>query len=100
MRDDPFFKIERARGEDKTEFLAVIQSEPKKSTLNPAWMDLKYLSKQICNGDYDCPLRFKFYSWRNSGYHRYYGEFETTINTMRQGTLDYNLLNKNKVIDG
>lgn len=99
-KDDPFFYIERARGEDKNEFLKIIQSTPCKSTLSPTWMNLKYLAKEICNGDYDCPLRFKFYSWRDSGYHKFYGQFETTINALIQGVLDYNLTNNGNIIEG
>ena len=74
--DDPFIYIERARETNKEEFIKVIQTEPVKSDLNPSWRNLKYEAKEICNGDLSCPLRFKIHSWRNSGHHKFFGEFE------------------------
>jgi len=36
-------------------------------------------------------LRFKIYSWRNSGYHKFYGEFQTTLAQIVKGEKEYNL---------
>jgi len=45
--NDPFIYIERARREDKSEFIKVIQTEPNKSNLNPSWENNMYEAKEI-----------------------------------------------------
>ena len=98
--NDPFFYIERARSENHDEFLKVFQSDPKRHTLNPTWMNMKHEAKAIWNGDYDWPLKFKLYSWRNSGYHRFYGEFLTSINQINNGVNEYSLFKDEKIVEG
>ena len=94
--NDPFIYIERARREDRSEFIKVIQTEPNKSNLNPSWENNMYEAKEIWNGDLECPLRFRVYSWRSNGYHKFYGEFETTLQSVSQGNQDYNLFKNGK----
>ena len=89
--DDPFFYIERARSENQDEFLKVIQSEPVRKSLNPTWTNQMYAAKEISNGDLDCPLRFKVYSWRNSGYHKFFGEMQTSLTNIKRGQTVYSL---------
>lgn len=97
--DDPFIYIERARSQSVDEFLKVIQTEPVRSNLNPSWHHLCYPAKELCNGNFECPIKFKVYSWRNSGYHKFYGEFETTIEQIRQGNHLFNLTKDGSVLE-
>jgi len=70
-----------------------------RSSLNPSWHHLCYPAKELCNGDLNCPLKFKVYSWRDSGYHKFFGEFQTTIEQIRQGNHSFNLMKDDNVLN-
>ncbi|CAI2365621.1 unnamed protein product [Moneuplotes crassus] len=93
--DNPFIYIERQRSEDHHEFIKVIQVEPIIGSLNPTWENLKYEVREICNGDPKLKLVFKVYSWKNSGYHKYYGHFETTLEEIKGGKREFSLCDIN-----
>ena len=63
-------------------------------------MNQRHEAKELWNGNYDLPLKIRVYSWRNSGYHKFYGEFETTINQIASGVIDYNLYKNEQIIPG
>lgn len=62
---DPFLIFSRA-AEDGT-FVDVHKTEVRKFTLNPDWMPFSIKVNQLCNNDYERPIRIQCMDW-NSKY--------------------------------
>lgn len=52
---------------------------------------MRYTAKKFCNGDENNRIKFKFYSWKDNGYHKPYGEFVTTLRQLKMGETKYEL---------
>lgn len=89
--DDPFYFIERSREPDSDEFIRILQGTTQRGTTDPTWNRLKYKARKICNGDENNRIKFKFYSWSDSGDHTPYGEFITSLNQLKNGEHSYQL---------
>ena len=63
-------------------------------------MNQRHEVKELWNGNYDLPLKIRVFSWRNSGYHKFYGEFQTSISQIANGVIDYNLFKDDQIVPG
>ena len=96
--DDPFYFVERSRSPDSQDFVRIIQSPVARGTNNPIWRNVMYTARKLWNGEDDNLLKFKFYSWSNSGDHKPYGEFTTSLRQLKSGESEYNLYKINSKV--
>lgn len=80
---DPFLIISRLY-EDRA-YRRVWQNYPIKNTLNPCWAETQISITQLCNGDYQCPLKIEIFDFESSGRHVFMGECNTTLSDVLSG---------------
>jgi hypothetical protein len=90
---DPFLIFSRA-AEDGT-FVDVHKTEVRKFTLNPDWMPFSIKVNQLCNNDYERPIRIQCMDWNRSGNHTLIGSAETNLREMLTKK-EYNLKHPKK----
>ncbi len=61
----------------------VYKTEVIKNTLNPTWNAFSLSVKDLCNGDYNMPLKFTVYDKDKNGSDDLIGEFLTTFVNLR-----------------
>ena len=97
--DNPFYFIERSRSPDSNDFVRVIQSKVASGTNNPIWRNIMYTARKLCNGEQDNRIKFKLYSWDNSGDHKPYGEFTTSLRRLKSGEIEYNICKNDSSVE-
>eukprot|EP00043_Microstomoeca_roanoka_P010274 m.97645 g.97645 ORF g.97645 m.97645 type:complete len:520 (+) comp14838_c0_seq2:31-1590(+) len=94
-KSDPFVKISR---QGPAGWTLVHTTEVIKKTLNPTWKPFVVALAELCNGDYDRPLKFDTYDWDSDGGHDLIGSFETTLRTLLEAkNFEAQLINPKKV---
>lgn len=77
-KSDPFYVLSRLR-EDRS-WVEVFRSEPVMNNLSPKFPPLKLSLQQLCNGDFDRPLKVEIFDWESNGKFTSMGGFQTSLN--------------------
>eukprot|EP01129_Flabellula_baltica_P002827 TRINITY_DN1272_c0_g1_i1.p1 TRINITY_DN1272_c0_g1~~TRINITY_DN1272_c0_g1_i1.p1 ORF type:complete len:755 (-),score=168.13 TRINITY_DN1272_c0_g1_i1:67-2331(-) len=93
-KSDPFLVISRAN--ETGQYVPVFKTEVIKKTLDPDWALAITTTQALTNGDYLRPMLFECYDWNKSGRHDFIGSFTTTLQDMKDGMTEWELINKAK----
>lgn len=78
-KSDPFFVMSKGSMSNPGKFVAVKKSETIMKTLNPTWAPFNITVRDLCNNNYDRPLKVDVYDWNSSGNHEIIGSFVTSL---------------------
>merc|ERR1719210_1841721 len=78
-KSDPFFVVYKGSMSNPGKFVQVKKSEPIMKTLNPTWAPFNITVRDLCNNNYDRPLKVDVYDWNSSGSHEIIGSFVTSL---------------------
>lgn len=81
-KSDPFFTISKQVGHGS--FTVVHKSEMIKNTQHPSWAPFRVGSRELCNGDYERPLRFDIFDYNSNDKHDLIGSFVTNVNGLQK----------------
>mmetsp|Transcript_8677 Transcript_8677/g.12808 ORF Transcript_8677/g.12808 Transcript_8677/m.12808 type:complete len:283 (+) Transcript_8677:63-911(+) len=73
---DPFYEIHR---EEDGDWILVYRSEFIKNNLSPLWNEKKMELSELCNGDFDHPIKISVFDHEGDGDHKFIGSIETTV---------------------
>ena len=65
------------------QFSVVYKSEVIKNDLSPTWKSAKIKVRDLCNGDYNRPLKIDIYDWDSNGKHDIIGTIRTNLHELR-----------------
>lgn len=83
-KTDGFLIISRKTGEGT--WLPILKTEVVKNNLNPTWRPLQARTNQLCNGDFDSPIKVECFDYDSITSKDLVGSFETTVREMmREG---------------
>jgi hypothetical protein len=86
-KSDPFFEL--SRKQDSAGGLTwdnIFRSNVVKDNLNPEWDNAIIELGTLCDGDLDRPILVSVFDHESSGKHVHMGQFETSVNTLKQAT--------------
>ena len=75
----PFVCIFRQAPDGKSWF-KVRETSVAAPTPNPMWPPIRIKAQELCNVNYDMPLKFEVYSYNENGNHTLLGSFQSTAN--------------------
>lgn len=78
-KSDPFFVISKGSISNPGKYVVVKKSETIMKTLNPTWAPFNITVRDLCNNNYDRPLKVEVYDWNSSGNHEIIGTFVTSL---------------------
>ncbi len=88
-KSDPFMVISRSASSQVTnQSVPVFKTNIVKNTLKPSWDSFNIPLRDLCNGDYERPLRFEVFDWDSDGSHDLIGEFTTTFTKLKVGMVE------------
>ncbi|XP_059090239.1 copine-8-like [Tigriopus californicus] len=97
-KSDPFFVI--SKGFSNGRFVVVKKSEVIKKTLNPSWAQFSVPVRDLCNNNYERPLKIDVYDWNASGKDDFIGSFMTSLRSLSSAAIErtkYPCINEKKV---
>ena len=87
-KSDPFFVVYKGSMSNPGKFVQVKKSEPIMKTLNPTWAPFNITVRDLCNNNYDRPLKVDVYDWNSSGSHEIIGSFVTSLADLATAAVD------------
>jgi len=78
-KSDPFFTVYKGSMTNPGKFVQVVKSETIMKTLNPTWAPFNVTVRDLCNNNYDRPLKVEVHDWNSSGSHDIIGSFVTSL---------------------
>eukprot|EP00095_Tigriopus_kingsejongensis_P003219 snap_masked-scaffold699_size109694-processed-gene-0.13 protein:Tk03219 transcript:snap_masked-scaffold699_size109694-processed-gene-0.13-mRNA-1 annotation:"PREDICTED: copine-8" len=81
-KSDPFLEISKLMGEGH--YSVVHRTEMMKNNLNPTWAMFKIAIRDLCNADYDKPIKLTVYDYDKSDKHEIIGSSMVTLNQLKQ----------------
>lgn len=91
-KSDPFFVVSK---EDGAKFLSVYKSEVIKKTLDPKWKGFQIPIRELCNADYERPIKIEVFDWDSKNDFDYIGSFTTKLAALKSGC-SFNVINEKK----
>ena len=84
-KSDPFVVISRSSPmvTGKMSFTEVHRTDVVKNTLKPNWKSFKISLKNLCNGDYEKPIKFDVYDWDADSDNDLIGSFTANFNQLK-----------------
>ncbi len=79
-KSDPFYVISKSSASGQ--FVVVKKSEVIKNDLSPTWRPMAIPVRDLCNNDYERPLKVDVYDWDSDGSHDLIGSFKTDLKTL------------------
>jgi len=93
-KSDPYLEIMKSRN---GEWALVHRTEVIKKNLNPIWEPfLLDLSSMVDNGNINTLLRFQVFDWDDDGKSDFIGDFQCTIEHIKNGQVSWELVNEKK----
>ena len=84
-KSDPFMEISRfsqmVNGQSRSTI--VHRTNIVKNNLNPSWSTFQISLKELCNGDYERPIKFEIYDWDENNDNDMIGAFTTTFSKIK-----------------
>ena len=87
-KSDPFMIISRSAPQVANQFVPVHKTNVVKNTLKPSWDAFEISLKDLCNGDYERPLKFEVFDWDSDGTHDTIGEFVASFTKLKTGMVE------------
>ena len=89
-KSDPFMVISRALPMVSGEmtFTEVYRTNVVENTSKPIWDKFTISVKELCNGDYDKPIKFEVFDWDDNSSCDLIGLFTTTLNQLKSAVID------------
>lgn len=96
-KSDPFFIVYKSM--PNGQWTVVYRSEVIKNDLNPTWKPMNVSVRELCNADYDRPLKVEVFDWDSDGSHDLIGIFTTDLKALSIALVEqktFNVINPKK----
>ncbi len=96
-KSDPYFVISKETSSGH--YAVVHKSEVIKNNLNPTWAPASIAVRDLCNNNYERPLRIDVYDYDSNGDHDMIGSFKTDLKTLSTAAIEqrtFPLINEKK----
>ena len=89
-KSDPFVVISRSSPmvSGKMSFIEVHRTDVVKNTLKPNWKSFTIRLKNLCNGDYEKPIKFDVYDWDADSDNDLIGSFTANFNQLKVAVIE------------